>query len=98
MKLSNDFITKKAYEIDYKRNDTMLQDMKVLEKKAIQGVNNLNDYVEVLKRKIDKKVDMKMYDHLADSLDKFVVFEDLKDLYDKTIPPLENFTQQCEKF
>lgn len=63
--LSNDFITKKVYEIDYKRTETAMSDMRVVERKAVQGVNDLNDYVEGLKRNLNKKADLKMMDQLA---------------------------------
>lgn len=64
--LSNDFITKKVYEIDHKRNETMLADMRVVEKKAVQGVNDLNDFVENLARRLAKKADLKTFDLLSD--------------------------------
>jgi hypothetical protein len=75
----------------------MFADMRVVEKKAIRLCNDLNEGFEVLKKRLEKKTDLKLFGEFCDKLQKFVVFEDLQELYQKCIPPLESFTITIEE-
>jgi hypothetical protein len=45
----------------------MLAAMRTMDKKAVNGINELNEYVEVLKNQLTKKVDSKAFDNLVEA-------------------------------
>ena len=94
--LSKFFLKRTKYEHDFAETDRMLAAMRTMDKKAVNGINELNDYVEVLRDSLSRKVDQKVMDRLVESQKKFIVYEDLKDLYDKVIPPLKAFDEEIQ--
>lgn len=95
--LQDTFLKRSKYD-DYTQDiDRKLAAMRSQEQKAIAGVNDLNAFVETLQQRIYKKVDIKAMDALVECQAKFVVYEDLKDLYNKVMPPLEEFDREIQE-
>ena len=71
--------------------------MHKVEARAIAGINDLNAYVEALKKALDNKVDEKQFDKVLESQKSFCTYDDLKDLYKKTVPALEKFQTNIDE-
>jgi prophage maintenance system killer protein len=63
--------------------------MKKVDHSAVKSINALNDFTESLRTEINKKVNTKTLDKVVESMAVFCTYEDLKDLYQKTIPALD---------
>ena len=47
--LNQFFVNKTKYEEEFAETDKMLAAMRTMDKKCVSGINELNEYVEVLK-------------------------------------------------
>ena len=65
--LNQFFVNKDRYEEEFAETDKMLAAMRTMDKKAVNGINELNEYVEVLKNQLTKKVDSKAFDNLVEA-------------------------------
>lgn len=87
--MAETFLERAKYEADYTANETCIKDMKKVDSRAVKSINDLNEFTDSLRVELNKKVNTKTLDKVVESMAVFCTYEDLKDLYQKTIPALE---------